>query len=56
MYQIIKRTEADCDGGRTFYVIIDTGDNDREMSEWFETEKKAENYLSDLKTSTNKTV
>ena len=45
--QIIKRTEADCDGGRTFYVVCDMDDNEKEISEWFETVEEAENFLAE---------
>lgn len=44
-YQIVKRTEADCDGGRTFFVVIDIDNNDEEISEWFETEDEAQYFI-----------
>lgn len=42
MYQIAKRVEADCDGGRTFWVVIDMSENDAEMTEWYEDKTDAE--------------
>jgi hypothetical protein len=50
-YQIRKIREADCDGGRTFFVVVDIDDNEREMSEYFETEKDAENFIAEIFTS-----
>jgi hypothetical protein len=50
-YQIRNRREADCDGGRTFFVVVDIDDNEREMSEYFETEKEAENFMAEIHTS-----
>jgi hypothetical protein len=47
-YQIRSRREADCDGGRTFFVVVDTENNENEMSEWFEKESDCEEFCDEL--------
>ena len=48
MYQIRERQEADCDGGDTHFVVVDTSENETEVSDCFDTLREAEVAMKEL--------